>query len=440
LRRRLVLALLLTCAASSLRADEKIPAPAPEIQAEIRGRVLAEWKDEAARTDPKSILALAEKLEAQAEATLDDPATRYVLEVEAMTLATRAGDFEKAAATGRAIHERFDAPELPDVLARAFAERMRQAERAAEFRDVAEGELASPVLGPEQIALAKRWNETREKALSDVRHLAARRVRRWIVPALVGLDAKSRAELETTLQRAEDDVEKADARAQRFTLFEGRWLVAYDDGALAAYVIAADGSISCDERVAADCAAVVVPEKERRLGKLGRRDGDVLAPRAGDRKLQRLSIRSDALLVEVSDPNASKAERAAGAGRGVRDAFPPGAAIALRRARMALRQGRHPVAVEALEAAKRAAEGDAHVARARTPLEVAAKVLGFALRNKGKQVGDGECWTLADQALNEAGSSAATSSSSRARATRAATASSSSLTTPRSSCAPPGAA
>jgi len=65
------------------------------------------FKEDYASRDPATRMALAQRLGRDAESTLDDPTTAYVLAIEARDVATQAGDYETFVAVGRLLAERY---------------------------------------------------------------------------------------------------------------------------------------------------------------------------------------------------------------------------------------------------------------------------------------------------------------------------------------------
>jgi len=419
----IVFGLVLSLAASG-HGEEKQPVPSKSDQEVARGRIRSQLKADYAKTTPAAFLGLADKLIGMAVEEKDNSPTRFVLLTEAMQFSTRGGDVERAAWVSREIDRKYDTAEVKERLANALAENIGGRDRLADYRALAEKELAKPAAASDRLALARHWGDVAQEVRTDARLAAVRRARYWLCEVLSSEDITeaTRAEARTRSTDVNAEIDKADARLGRFSLYDGRWVVKYADNSMREYVIGAEGSLEFDRGVSAD--GVTFVKKDEQHAKLARRGGAVLATFASGKVVERLAMEGEKLLVERFDPSSLYPKQPGNKGEAARDPKPASAWAKLRMGRTALLAGNLTEAGKALETAARLSPDDAEVKQARAELdkageEAAAKseylkkaakapelnrrVLIFALSNKGKQVGNGECWTLADEALKQAG-------------------------------------
>jgi hypothetical protein len=313
------LVLLVLAGAGVARAEGKLPVPADADQEPVRTHVRTLFKAGYANTTPAALLALSDKLTAGAAEEKDRPAARYVMLTEAIGLAVKGGDIERAVRAAQKIDHDFDAPGLKDLLASAFAEHIGAKERLATYRDIAAAEMTRPADAKEQVDLGQKWREVAKQVISDSRLTAIRRARQWLCEALrsQNLEGLAHTEAEKLCRDVTDEIERADARAGRFALYEGKWVVKYENNYTHEYVISADGSLAFDRCISPDGTPFV--KKDEQKAKLVRRGGAVLVPFAGGKLLERLSMEGDKLVVERFDPSSLYPERPNNKGEGVRE-------------------------------------------------------------------------------------------------------------------------
>jgi hypothetical protein len=318
-RYRLMLVLLALGGADVVCAADKPPVPAESDQEPARTRIRSLFKTDYAKTTPAALLALADKLTTGAAEEKDRPATRYVMLAEAIGLAVKGGDIERAVRAAHEIDHDFDAPGLKDLLATTFAEHIGAKDRLADYRVVAEAELAKPADAKGQVDLGQKWQQVAKLVRTDSRLIAVRRTRQLLCEALPSNDLKglARTEAEKMCKDATAEIEKADAKAGRFTLYEGKWVVKYANNYTHEYVISADGSLAFDRCIGPDGTPFV--KKEEQKAKLVRRGGAVLVPFAGGKILERFSMEGDKLVVERYDPSSPALKDRNNKGEGVRE-------------------------------------------------------------------------------------------------------------------------
>jgi hypothetical protein len=300
-------------------AADKLPVPADTDQEPARTRIRTLFKADYAKTSPTALLVLADKLTAGATEEKDRPATRYVMLTEAIALAVKGGDIERAVRAARDIDHDFNAPELRDLLASAFAEHIGTKDRLAIYRAIAVAELTKPADAKGQVELGQKWQEVSKPVRTDSRLTTVRRARQWLCEALASQDLKglARKEAENMCNDVNAEIEKADAKAGRFTLYEGKWVVKYENKYTHEYVVSADGSLAFDRCISPDGTPFV--KKDEQKAKLVRRGGAVLIPFAGGKLVERLSMEGDKLLVERFDPVSLYPKSPNNKGEGVRE-------------------------------------------------------------------------------------------------------------------------
>jgi len=158
-RCHLVLVVMAMTGASAAYAADKLPVPADADQEPARTRIRTLFKAEYAKVAPAALLALSDRLTAGAAEEKDRPAARYVMLAEAIRLAVKGGDIERAVRAAREIDRDFDAPRLKDLLASSFAEHIGAKDRLADYRTVAAAELANPADAKGQVELGRKWQD-----------------------------------------------------------------------------------------------------------------------------------------------------------------------------------------------------------------------------------------------------------------------------------------
>ena len=216
----LVLCVVLATTFDAYSADN-LPIPAEADQQLIRTRIRALFKADYAKSNPAALLALADKLAAGAVEEMDSPATRYVMLTEAIGLAARGGDVDRAVRAARDIDHDFNAPELKELLASAFAEHIGAKDRLGDYRVIAAAELAKPTEAKEQVDLGQKWQEVAKLVRTDSRITTVRRARQWLCEGLASQDLKglARTEAERVCQDLNAEIEKLTANkiGQRMT-------------------------------------------------------------------------------------------------------------------------------------------------------------------------------------------------------------------------------
>jgi hypothetical protein len=271
----LVLCVVLTTTFDAYSAD-KLSVPAEADQQSTRTRIRTLFKADYAKSNAAALVALADRLTAGAVEEKESPATRYVMLTEAIGLAAKGGDVDRAVRAARDIDHEFNAPELRELLASVFAEHIGAKDRLDDYRGIAAAELAKPTVAKGQVDLGQKWQAVAKLVRTDSRLTAVRRARQWLCEALASEDLKglARTEAEKVCQDVNAEVEKADAKAGRFTLYEGKWVVKYENRYTHEYAVSADGSLAFDRCISPDGTPFV--KKDEQKAKLVRRGSAVV--------------------------------------------------------------------------------------------------------------------------------------------------------------------
>lgn len=403
LHRVVVLALLL----SSAFVEDKRAVPPLEVQAQVLQQLHLEWEAAYKKKSIRGKLALADEFAVLA-AGEDDASVRYVLGVEELSLCLGASDVDRAIAVGRRIGAAFDGSdeasesEVHKILADGLAKLLGGGRHLERCRRIVALELGAAASVAERIALGTEWDAARDKAAASRRGWPAARARHHLLPVIwaptPGAEAQSALAL-SLLERCEPDIEKADAKAKRFTLFQGRWLVSRADGSVLQYDIDLGGAMECLGEVRADGSQTVNSGDDAVSLLLRRRGQAVLGQHGAKGSAFRLRVRADELLVDYFQSGKKYPKAWGGTDRGLRDHLPQGAGLALACARLNLRLSNPGRVIQSLLDVDEAALRDQRVAREVADLRVRGYVLHFAEKSFNQQVGNGECWTLADAAL-----------------------------------------
>ncbi|MDB5307539.1 MAG: hypothetical protein JWO38_1741 [Gemmataceae bacterium] len=298
---------------------EKQPVPPKAEQDPIRTRLKTRFKTEYTKVDRSATVALAVKLVERAAEEKENHATRYVMLTEATILAARGGEIDIAVRAARRIDQDFSDPDLKDLLATAFAENYGGKDRLDDFRALAIRELSRPTIPADQALLAREWLDAAKLIRTDSRLPALRRARFLLCEAMSSPELKGlvRTEGEKVCQEATAEIEKADAKAGRFTLYEGKWVIKYENKYTHVYVIKADGSLAFDRSISPDGTPSV--KKDEQMAKLVRRGVVVLISFADGKLVERFSLDGEKLVVERFDPASLYPKSPNNRGEGVRE-------------------------------------------------------------------------------------------------------------------------
>lgn len=384
-------------------STDRIPAPSMEVRTEIQELIRERWAPEFKKATARRRLALADELAREASEE-QDTAIRYVLALEELALCIKAGAVRRALEVGRRLDMAYDSSGGEAAFAAQLARQLRAGRETATFDRLAELEFQGADDPPQWLALGRAWDAARSHASKSRRLLPAERAREALlrVVRVVAPESEVHSEAVELLRPSEREVEAADARAQRYRLFEGRWVVTDRAGAFWEIEVDGAGYLRCREQFGPDATRVVHDEVTSDLGRLRRRSRVVMGRLPPDGSLCRFWIDGDRLFVARKGDRGKGRADADAAYRGEWDREPRGAAINLARARRALELGDGAASLEAVAIALDAAPSS-HALRTEGPaLAVSAGVLDYALRSLGSKVGDGECWTLADEALKHA--------------------------------------
>jgi hypothetical protein len=155
---------------------------------------------------------------------------------------------------------------------------------------------------------------------ADLRLPALRRARSWLCEAMSSADLVGlmRIDAEKASHEVVGEIEKLDARAGRYTLFEGKWSVRYENMYTHEYLIKVDGSLAFDRCISPD--GTPFTKSDEQSAKLVRRGGVILVRFANGRVMEQFSLKGDKLIVERFDPASLYPGRPNNKGVGVRQA------------------------------------------------------------------------------------------------------------------------
>jgi hypothetical protein len=389
--------------------QEPLQVPSDEVQASLRLEIRTRWSAEYAKKSRGRRLELADLLSSAAKVEVDS-ATRFVLHEEELLIGAEAGEVERSALLGARMEAEFAGCDAHIPLGQGLSEWMRMSRQSEKFASVAREELAAVAAPSRNLQLGLLWDAIRGEARSSYRRRAGLRARTCLLNGLRSGGVLARQERSAALEalvRCEQEIEKADGKAGRYTLYAGRWFVSRRDGAIAQIVIDARGKLLSVEVVDSLGADRVPRSKRSRAPKLRRKSGAgvqcaKLFAESFDAGPQRLRVERDRLFVAPEDSKGSAASGAPSHWEGVRDDQPEGGLMALGHARLALRNGLHEECRSALRSLGVLNAASAELRRGGDEVAAGLGVLEYALQAKGTKVGDGECWTLASEALASA--------------------------------------
>jgi hypothetical protein len=282
----------------SVPKADKEPVPSNSVLEPIRNRVKTLFKAEFASSDLAATAALAAKLVDRAADEKENPAIRYVMLTEAITLATKSGEIEFASRAARQIDENFDDPDVKEMLTTSFMENFGGKDRLEDIRALVDGELSRPLSANDQAKLGQKWLEVAMAIRTETRVPVFRRARALLCEAMSmpELNGLARTEAEKTCQEATKEIDKADAKNSKFTLYEGKWVVKYENKYTHEYVIRTNGSLAFDCCISPDGTRFVKAEEQK--ANLVRQGGVVVVSFAGGKVIERFSIEGDKLLVD----------------------------------------------------------------------------------------------------------------------------------------------
>jgi hypothetical protein len=293
--------LLFMLAPTSVSIDKQ-PVPSKKDQDPIRNRVRTLFKVEYATTDRIALTKLAGKLAKRAAEEKDDPVTRYVMLSEVVVLATRGEDIDMVMRTVRSLDQEFNDSNLKESVAGTLSSQLGATERLEDFRGLVADELAQQTTPEAQARLGKKWLTVAQAIRIESRLPALNRSRLWFSEAMASSELKGldRTAVEKGWLEATANIEKLDAKAGRYSLYEGKWIVKYDNKYTHEYVVTAEGILTFDRLIAPDGS--VSTKKEEQRGRLTRRAGVVVASFANGKVLERFSLDVGKLIVDRFDP------------------------------------------------------------------------------------------------------------------------------------------
>lgn len=202
---------------------DRLPVPGGPEQEAARARIRLLLEDDYSKTSKGDMVALADKLSLLAAEEEDGP-SKYVMSAEAINAAVKAGSLERAVYTAVQIEQSFNAPKSKDALASAIAEIIGTKES---LQELAAAELARPDDSKGKLELAKKWHAASKTSRAGSQLAAVHRARRLLCEVLASDDLKglARPEAEKLCKVVTDEIDRLDAKAKRFSLYEGTWVV-----------------------------------------------------------------------------------------------------------------------------------------------------------------------------------------------------------------------
>lgn len=159
-----------------------------------------------------------------------------------------------------------------------------------ELTQVASLEL-KPTKQPE--VLAKEWLDIGQKMNGNYRVVVFRRARKLAIDALAfgNVNGLRKTELEQLCKSATSEIDKHDSKFRRFSLYEGKWVIKYENGYTHEYVISIDGDLMFDRTISPD--GTVFVKKDEQRAKLTRKGNDAVIPFANGKILERLRLEGE---------------------------------------------------------------------------------------------------------------------------------------------------
>lgn len=305
--------ILLAC----LPAEEKHPVPPAKEQDEIRERLYRLYKNEYARPNPKELKTLAEKLHEASQGEKSNSAARYVMLTEAIKLSAKGGDLDRTLQITKDINENFKCENLDKLLGEMLADAFGANFQVKELTQVAGLELAKPIKPPELVC--KEWLDIGTKMNGNYKVVVFRRARKLAMDALSAgnVNGLRKTEMEQLCKSATNEIDKYDAKFRRFSLYEGKWVIKYENGYISEYVISIDGELEFDRTISPDGTPFVKKDEQR--AKLSRRGDDVVILFVKTNVLERLRIEGEKLVVDRFDPANRYPNSPNNKGNGVRE-------------------------------------------------------------------------------------------------------------------------
>src|SRR5262249_16248587 len=246
---RLLSAAVLVAAAVARAAEPQIPIPDTAAQKKAEIVIKDLFKAEYAKTKSPDRRDLAAKLLRTAGAE-KNVVTRFVLLREARDLAAQNSSFELAQESNHALASAYEVEEKKDL-----AEVIRVAFKVTNLAKVdllvlAAGEVAKPSEIKPAAELAEAWANYSSQETGRTRALMLGRAAYWYAVAVDDPNATglSKKEIENKKSRLITTIEAADEKSGRWTLWEGKWEVKYDNGAVRVYTISPAGQLESSDR------------------------------------------------------------------------------------------------------------------------------------------------------------------------------------------------
>lgn len=117
------------------------------------------------------------------------------------------------------------------------------------FAAVVKKDLAAPTEAKDRVELGDAWFALAEKAKGAERLGMLRRAYWWYRQSFGGTEGLAKAKIEGRMGKIFDEVEKEDAKEDRFTLWEGYWALKYNVPFVHEYRITADGNFTWCRRI-----------------------------------------------------------------------------------------------------------------------------------------------------------------------------------------------
>ena len=148
----------------------------------------------------------------------------------------------------------------------------------------------------------KEWLDIGQRMSGNYRVVVFRRVRKLAVDALAvgNINGLRKTELEQLCKNATNEIDKHDSKFRHFSLYEGKWVIKYENGYIHEYVISIDGELEFDRTISPDGTPFV--KKDEQHAKLTRKGDDVVILFVKSKILERLRIEGEKLVVDRFDP------------------------------------------------------------------------------------------------------------------------------------------
>jgi len=288
---------------SSACAQSVQSVPSEAEQKKVLEKLKSTFAKDYEKKTPKDMAALADKFVRAAKDEAKESPAKYVLFGEAIQLAIKIRDISTAITVAESIADTYGKDVGKSLLSNSLASAMDAKKYLDKFGDIADLELAKPTEPKDLATLAEKWMDSIPNLKAENRASFAWRARTLLISALRGNQLKGlqKAEYEKLCQQAEDIVEAADAKSGTFSLYQGKWLVQYENKFAHGYAISVTGDLAYEREVGPDGRDYPVAN-DFTNAKLVRKNGDVIVVFGKSKLIERFKISGEKLLVEHFNP------------------------------------------------------------------------------------------------------------------------------------------